>query len=258
MDRDGEESLVVRTLRRRKITNALTATARMHHVFTVLGADPYSRDGRFFEAFTQRLAQPIYSLQAGARVLDASCSLPSLLARCAESGCAADIHIAASMESDARTARFLMPGADVRVCRASSLPWQSETFDVIVYAECLECLIPAEVSGTLSELRRVLKPGGTLIAATASTRMGSSIASHRQHFTPESLNRALSPYFDTRGIGGFVRENSGVWGIIDSCFENGLYDIKPLRRWFNKRVWPTKIAHCDAQDAIRLIAVCKK
>jgi hypothetical protein len=127
-----------------------------------------------------------------------------------------------------------------------------------VYAECLECLIPAEVSGTLSELRRVLKPGGTLIAATASTRMGSAGASHRQHFTPESLDRALSPYFDTRRIEGFVCENSGVWGIVDFCIENGLYDIKPLRRWFNKRVWPKKIAHCDAQDAIRLIAVCKK
>jgi len=230
----------------------------MHHVFTVLAADPYSRDGRFFEAFAQRLAQPINSLQAGARVLDASCSLPSLLARCAESGCAADIYVATPMESDARIARFLLPGADVRVCRASSLPWQNETFDVIVYAECLECLVPAEVSGTLSELRRVLKPGGTLIATTASTRMGSSIASHRQHFTPESFDRALSPYFDTRSIEGFVLENGGMWGIVDSCFENSLYDIKPLRRWFNKRVWPKKIAYCDAQNAIRLIAVCKK
>jgi len=230
----------------------------MHHVFTVLGADPYSRDGRFFEAFTQRLAQPVQSLQVGARVLDASCSLPTLLAWCAESGCAADIHVAASMESDARIARFLVPGADVRVCRASTLPWQSETFDVIVYAECLECLIPAEVSGTLSELRRVLKPGGTVILATASTRMGSSMSHHRQHFTPESLDRALVPYFDTRSIEGFVRENGGVWSFIGALIENSFYDIKPLRRWFNKRVWPKKIAYCDAQDAIRLIAVCRK
>jgi SAM-dependent methyltransferase len=230
----------------------------MHHVFTVLGADPYSRDGRFFEAFTQRLSQPIQSLQVGARVLDASCSLPTLSAWYAESGCVADVCAAAPMESDARIARFLIPGADVRVCRASSLPWQSETFDVIIYAECLECLIPAEVSGTISELRRVLKPGGTLMLAAASTRMGPAASHHRQHFTPESLDRVLSQYFDMRAIEGFVRENCGVWGMLDSCIENGLYDMKPLRRWFNKRIWPKKIAHCDPQGAIRLIAVCKK
>lgn len=240
------------------LLNALTATARMHHVFSVLGADPYSRDGRIFETLTQCLAQPIKSLPNGTRVLDASCAFPSLLAHMTENAFAVDIHVAASMESDARVARFLVPGADVRVCRTSTLPWLSETFDVIVYAECLECLIPAEVSGTFSELRRVLKPGGTLIVTTASTRMGSKQINHRQHFTPESLERVLSPYFDTRVIDGFIRERSGAFGVVDFLFENFLYDIKPLRRWFNKKIWPRFVAKCNPQDAIRLIATCKK
>lgn len=68
------------------------------------------------------------------------------------------------VESFASTAQARMPGVDVRLGDAASLPWEGGSFDVAfqstVFTSILDESVKAKVA---SEMRRVLKPGGIVL-----------------------------------------------------------------------------------------------
>lgn len=85
-----------------------------------------------------------------------------------------------------------------------SLPWPDATFDAVVLSEVLEHLDDATLRGTLSECRRVLKPGGRLLGTVPADEILDEQRvvcpdcgrrfhrwGHEQSFSPERLRAFL-------------------------------------------------------------------
>ena len=100
---------------------------------------------------------------AGRRILDAGCGSGPIAAALRDRGAiVAGFDASAGMLELAR--RRLGPGADLHLADlASPLPFGDGTFDDVIAVSVLHYL--QDWTGPLAELRRVLKPGGRLIAA---------------------------------------------------------------------------------------------
>lgn len=62
-----------------------------------------------------------------------------------------------------KTNSIVLKPVDLRVHK---FPWPDQTFNVLVFSEVMEHLIPADVPGILLEMKRVLKKKGFLIVTT--------------------------------------------------------------------------------------------
>jgi SAM-dependent methyltransferase len=105
-------------------------------------------------------------LRDGGRVLDAGCGTGGYLRWLLEEGSfaeAAGIDLASSAIDYARTR---VPEADLRVAPLSQLPFPDESFDLVVTNDVLQHVDEAELDKSLAELRRVLRPDGTLLVRT--------------------------------------------------------------------------------------------
>ncbi|MFI5615297.1 class I SAM-dependent methyltransferase [Amycolatopsis sp. NPDC051903] len=100
---------------------------------------------------------------AGRRILDAGCGAGPLFARLRDRGAVVTgIDASAGMLAQAR--RRLGPDADLRVADlADPLPFADATFDDVIAALVLHYF--EDWGPTLTEVHRVLKPGGRLIAS---------------------------------------------------------------------------------------------
>jgi 2-polyprenyl-3-methyl-5-hydroxy-6-metoxy-1,4-benzoquinol methylase len=74
-------------------------------------------------------------------------------------------------------------------------------FDQVLFIETLEHIEPASVSTVLENIHRVLKPGGMLVLTVPSLGLPLE-KKHYQHFTKESLQEHLVPFFEEIQIGG--------------------------------------------------------
>lgn len=95
-------------------------------------------------------------LGAGARVLDAGCGNGKMLAPLARAG------FEARGVDIARGALLALAGHPVVQGDVRSLPFAGEAFDGVVCYDVLQHLLEAERGAAVSELRRVLVPGGFL------------------------------------------------------------------------------------------------
>jgi ubiquinone/menaquinone biosynthesis C-methylase UbiE len=99
----------------------------------------------------------------GRRILDAGCGAGPIAAALSDRG-ATVTGFDSSAGMLELASRRLGPDADLRIADlADPLPFPDDTFDDVIAALVLHYL--EDWSGPLAELRRVLKPGGRLIAA---------------------------------------------------------------------------------------------
>ena len=96
-------------------------------------------------------------LPAGGRVLDAGCGSGRTLDELRDYGEVCGIELSPEAAAVARARGDL----DVRVGRLEELPWEAGTFDLITCLDVIEHTPDDRL--TLSELRRVCKPGGWLL-----------------------------------------------------------------------------------------------
>jgi 2-polyprenyl-3-methyl-5-hydroxy-6-metoxy-1,4-benzoquinol methylase len=156
---------------------------------------------------------------AGERVLDVGCGEGRFAAEVAREGVAVvGIDVA---EEPLRRARQLHPRLDLRVVKGEG-PWEfpDASFDVVWAGEVIEHV--ADTSAWLSEVRRVLRPGGRLLLSTpahgrlAMLRLALSGRALAEHFDPrgehlrfytrDSLSELLADFrfqdVEVRGAGG--------------------------------------------------------
>ncbi|HEV2776093.1 MAG TPA: class I SAM-dependent methyltransferase [Solirubrobacteraceae bacterium] len=149
------------------------------------------------ERFEQRRAFLLAHVAAGERVLDIGCGAGEFSAALAAAG-AQPIGVDVAAEA-LRRAAVRMPALDLRLWRdGEPLPLDDASVDVVWAGEVIEHV--ADVAPWLSELRRVLRPRGTLLLTTPHhgpltlLRLGVSPRRFAAHFDPRSDHvRFFSP-----------------------------------------------------------------
>ena len=105
-----------------------------------------------------RLADPA----AGARVLDVGCGTGTGLVRYAARGCAVTgVDISPAMLARAR--RRLGAAAELQLAPATALPYPAGRFDLVLASLMLHELDAATRDAVVSEVLRVLRPGGAVL-----------------------------------------------------------------------------------------------
>jgi 2-polyprenyl-3-methyl-5-hydroxy-6-metoxy-1,4-benzoquinol methylase len=149
------------------------------------------------ERFELRRAFLLADISAGDSVLDIGCGAGEFSAALREAG-ARPIGVDVAAEALRRAAERA-PGADLRLWRdGEPLPLDDCSVDVVWAGEVIEHV--PDVAPWLSELRRVLRPGGTLLLTTPHhgplVLLGLAISPRRfaEHFEPRADHvRFFSP-----------------------------------------------------------------
>jgi len=152
-------------------------------------------------------------------VLDVGCGEGRFTAELARAGTTAiGVDVA---EEPLRRARVRHPGLDVRIVPVDG-PWplQDASFDVVWAGETIEHVL--DTAGWLSEVRRVLRSGGSLLLSTPAhgrlAMLGLAVShrkldrhfdprgDHLRFYTPRTLSRVLEDFgfedIDVRAAGG--------------------------------------------------------
>jgi SAM-dependent methyltransferase len=169
--------------------------------------------------FRRRARYLLAELRPGDRVLDLGCGAGGFTARLAEAGAKA---VGAEIAEAAVTrARGGYPGLDFRLVPIGGpLPFEDSSFDLVWTSEVIEHV--ADTAPWLSEVRRVLTPGGRLLVTTPShgrlrlllggiERFSPPLGDHLHLYSRRSLRSVLQELgfgeIDVRAVGGppFVR-----------------------------------------------------
>jgi ubiquinone/menaquinone biosynthesis C-methylase UbiE len=190
-------------------------------------------------------------------VLDAGCGDGKLLGEIVRSGRRGSFHGVDYSERAVGFARLLVPKASFTCSDLAILPYEDALFDTIFLVETLEHIKPSEIPTILTELARVLKKNGRLVVTVPSTLLGipSPESKHYQHFTPTSLSETLTPVFGISRLFGQDKAGFHLLKVVYRMLDNALWDIKPLRRWYNKCVWAKYFNICSPEAGRRLIAI---
>jgi SAM-dependent methyltransferase len=169
-------------------------------------------------AWERRRALLLGEARPGERVLDLGCGAGRFVRALGEAG-AAPVGVELAPEALDR-ARSVAPGADLRLVEPDgSLPLEHRSVDLVWASEVLEHV--ADLGQVLVEVRRVLRPGGRLLATVpfhgrvqgaliALTRFDEHfdpLGQHLRFFTRTSLARALD-------AGGFTDVDVRAWGGV--------------------------------------------
>lgn len=107
---------------------------------------------------------------SGRRVLDAGCGTGGVLRWQANLGDAAALAGVDIGSAAIELARRRVPEAELHVAPLHELPFTDASFDLVLTNDVLQHVSEDDVAASLSELRRVLAPGGALLLRTNGAR----------------------------------------------------------------------------------------
>ena len=103
--------------------------------------------------------------------------------------------------------------------------------------ETLEHIDPKDISLFIKNLAKCLKDDGLLLITVPSVLL-SMHDKHYQHFTMESLSKCVETDFEVLEIVGYNSVRQPLLTFAYKLIHNRLWDILPLRSWFNTKIWP--------------------
>jgi arsenite methyltransferase len=161
----------------------------------------------------RRLAREALAARPGERILDVGCGpgyyVAELVEEVGASGAVVGVDSSAPMLEVARRRCAELPNTEFREGDATSLPADDGSFDAAVSVQVLEYV--ADVPAALTELRRVVRPGGRVTLwdvdwATVSwhshdpERMQRMLSAWDEHLADPSLPRTLGPRLREAGL----------------------------------------------------------
>ena len=201
-----------------------------------------------------RIAERMVAPAPGDTILDAGCGDGRFLLELGKRGTelfGVDMSLRAL-----RYAAGFNPRAMLSAQSIAALGLRSESFSTIALLETLEHVPPDAVPRVLSELKRVLKPGGKMIVSVP-TPLLARPAKHYRHFGPRDLRSLLEEYFTVESLAGHARQ-SRLFAILVAFGDNRFWHLRAgfntLLRWHFKR----HLESAPPERALRLIAVCRK
>ncbi|MDX6512099.1 MAG: hypothetical protein QOE36_1603 [Gaiellaceae bacterium] len=108
--------------------------------------------------------------RSGLRLLDVGCGTGGFLSWTREVASHATLAGVDVSEEALRLAQTRLPGVDLRLAGASSLPFEAGAFDLVVLNDVLQHLREDDVEASLLELQRMLAVGGALLVRTNGAR----------------------------------------------------------------------------------------
>jgi ubiquinone/menaquinone biosynthesis C-methylase UbiE len=131
--------------------------------FAVAG-DKYDRFmGRYSRELAPRFIE-FAGVDSGMAVVDVGCGPGALTERLVRLAGAKDIAAADPSEPFVAAATERAPGADIRLAAAEELPWEDDSFDAALSQLVVNFMRDADTG--VSEMRRVVRPGGVVAACT--------------------------------------------------------------------------------------------
>ena len=131
--------------------------------FAVAG-DKYDRFmGRYSRELAPRFIE-FAGVDSGTAVVDVGCGPGALTERLVQLAGANDVAAADPSEPFVAAATERAPGADVRLAAAEELPWEDDRFDAALSQLVVNFMRDADAG--VSEMRRVVRPGGVVAACT--------------------------------------------------------------------------------------------
>lgn len=125
------------------------------------------RDGGGISAIKEAELQ-LLGISPGQRFLDAGCGRGEVMLAVAGAGAqVAGVDYSEAAVEIARETVAGIEGAEVERADVAELPWPDASFDRILMGDVIEHLDAAHSVAALSDLRRVLKPGGRLLVHTS-------------------------------------------------------------------------------------------
>jgi ubiquinone/menaquinone biosynthesis C-methylase UbiE len=177
--------------------------------------DPFGKMGYLSIQHIERYWLALSCFSTGQRVLDIASGIGYGTAMLAEHGCEA---IGADYDPELVSAARRMWGhEDFVEADALDLPFEDESFDAVVSFETIEHV--NDDARFLSEMRRVLKPGGIFICSTPNVAYTAHPPFHAREYSPEEFYGVVEQSFPRWSATGNI-SNSGIgWGIctIGGC-----------------------------------------
>jgi ubiquinone/menaquinone biosynthesis C-methylase UbiE len=131
--------------------------------FAVAG-DKYDRFmGRYSRELAPRFIE-FAGVDSGMAVVDVGCGPGALTERLLERNGAENVAAADPSEPFVAAATERAPGADIRLAAAEELPWEDDSFDAALSQLVVNFMRDADTG--VSEMRRVVRPGGVVAACT--------------------------------------------------------------------------------------------
>lgn len=222
-----------------------------------LSSDRTDQKGRLYFGYIDFCVA--LATQHGGPILDAGCGDARLLGELSKKT-TEKLYGTDYSERAIAFARLLVPEAEFAVADLTNLPYSDNFFEQVFLIETLEHIKPEQIPEMLTELRRVLQPGGRLIITVPSVRQGlpGPDSKHYQHFSPTSLRETVDTQFTIEKMYGQWKSGFHVLKIMYRLIDNSLWDIRPLRIFFNRHLWPRYLNICKPEEGSRLIAVCVK
>jgi len=119
--------------------------------------------GRYAPSLSAGLIE-VVGIEPRSRLLDVGCGPGGLATALAEVVGAENVTAVDPSEPFTETCRARLPGADVRVAAAEELPFEDDSFDGAFAQLVVNFMSDAERG--VGEMKRVVKPGGTVAACT--------------------------------------------------------------------------------------------
>ena len=158
----------------------------------------------WYRALHRRLMQALTDVHGS--VLDAGCGTGGLLARlCAERPDLSPVGVEWAQPASLRAAA--KSGVPIARGSVNALPFAAASFDAAIAADLL-CHAAVDPPQALAELRRVLRPGGRLIANMPAYNWLLSVHDRRVHNVRRCTARQLTAMLREAG---FVRVRAGYW-----------------------------------------------
>ena len=136
-------------------------------------------------------------------------------------------------------AKIILPEVTFSEGSLLSLPYEDNFFDVVLSFQVLEHIEPTDLAQAISEVDRVLKPGGIFIPSVPTSIRPMSTA-HFQHFTEKSITEVLAPTFSVEKIVGQECYTS-LLKIIERVIDNRYWLLHKVAEKFHTglymRVW---------------------